>query len=839
MNIQEFIQTQILLPRLQQTGVLVVYNPDRRYHDLCLELATEHRRVIDASHSSIESREAALAALQELGRPSPTLEGLLVYVPAPAPQDDTARQRDPFSIYAACGRLFPEGDGDEYQSLCLKAKPDHATEIRRLFADNPNPDFAVIDRVGGGASWPQLQALLRVESAREILFALLAPTDDKKDSLKSQEAWTAEAKVLLQNTLGLRLTTRAKTWGPLADELWRYLLFSEFVFDLPGDLPPALSDVPHAPPEARALVEDLCDRLRNDRRTQVLYIEQAEAIEQKLRLPAACAEISDLGTRDTFPFEERSFFAQAVDALRRDNLDRLRALLDRHQDSPWTGKGENQTQWQLLETAARLIQACTAAEEQLPDHTRNQGTLIDFYLAILRNVDRLQREFEQAAADYIDHSSQMAEVLRQARTTYRRLAEKVQTAFVRHLEQSGWPPSGRLANVDLFDRLVAPKLQESGHRVALLLIDALRYELGVELHKQLTDEGQIEIQAAYAQLPTITPVGMASLLPGAGALLRLQRREDRIVPVINDQLLTNVTQRMDLLRRRYGERFAEAPLREFVRSKSAPPPTVELFVIRSNEMDENFENNLETALNDISRTFQQLIGAIRKLRNLGFHEALIVTDHGFYLNPAAEAGAVCAKPPGNWLTVHDRLLLGDGAADAANFVLPTAMLGIRGDFNQAGGPRALVAYRAGVSYFHGGASLQETVVPVLSVRLAPSATALSRAPKVILTYKRGAKRITTKLPVVEVSRDGGDLFSQEPIDILIEAHDKRAQVVGEARPGGPVNPATHTLSLNPGDTVPVTIRMDESFEGKFSIKALDPATLTTFARLDLETDYIV
>ena len=839
MNIPEFIQTQILLPRLQQTGVLVVYDPDRRYHDLCLELASDNRLVVDASESSIESREAALAALQELGRPNTQLEGLLIYAPAPAPQDDAARQRDPFSIYAVCGRLFPEGDGDEYQSLCLKAKPDHATEIRRLFADNPNPDFAVIDQVGGGVSWPQLQALLRVESAREILCALLAPSPSQFEALKGHDTWAGEARALFERTLGLKLITRAKTWDPIAHELWRYLLFSEFVFDLPVALPDSLTTIPRAPSAAKTLVEDLCTLLRRDPLTRSLYIVRAEAIEQELGLPAACQGISDLGALDTFPFEERTFFAQAVDALRRDNLDRLRALLDRHQDSPWTGKGENQTQWQLLETAASLIQACTAAEEQLPDHTRTQGTLIDFYLATLRNGDRLQREFEQAAADYIDHSGQMAEVLRQARTTYRRLAEKVQVAFVRHLEQSGWPPSGRLANADLFDRLVVPKLQESGHRVALLLIDALRYELGVELHKQLTDEGQIEIQAAFAQLPTITPVGMASLLPGASNVLRLQRREDRIVPLINDQSLTNVTQRMDLLRRRYGERFAEMPLREFIRSKSAPPPTVELFVIRSNEMDENFENNLETALSDISRTFQQLIGAIRKLRQLGFHEALIVTDHGFYLNPVAEAGAVCAKPPGAWLTVHDRFLLGDGAADAANFALPTATLGIRGEFNQAGGPRALVAYRAGVAYFHGGASLQETVVPVLSVRLAPTADSFSRQPKVALTYKRGAKRITTKLPVVEVTVVTGDLFSQEPIDLLIEAQDKRGQVVGEAKPGGPVNPATHTLSLNPGETVQVTIRMDESFEGKFSIKALDPATLTTFARLDLETDYIV
>ena len=82
-----------------------------------------------------------------------------------------------------------------------------------------------------------------------------------------------------------------------------------------------------------------------------------------------------------------------------------------------------------------------------------------------------------------------------ARSAHRRLTDKVQDLFVKHLERSGWPPAGRLANADVFDRLVAPAIQESGRRVALLLIDALRYELGVELAKQLAEEGQVTLQA--------------------------------------------------------------------------------------------------------------------------------------------------------------------------------------------------------------------------------------------------------------------------------------------------------------------------------------------------------
>ncbi len=840
MAIKGFVQDQVLLPRLQQASVLVVYDPDRRYRELCLEMAAPNRRILDAGESSIESRAAAMVALQELGEPNTPLEGLLVYVPARPPLTDEDRQRDPFAVYAACGAIFPDGDGDEYLSLCLRARADHATEIRRIFNDNSNPSFAVIDAVGSGAGWPHLQALLQVESARDILFALLVPSEQQQAALKGQDAWVAEAKALLQSTLGMKLKTRATRWGTVADEIWRFLLFSEFVFDLPGDLPGALVDVPHAEPEARPVIEDLCDRLRNDQRTQAGYIERAEAIELELGLPTACQMIEDFGVRDTFPFEERSFFREAVDALKRDNVDRLRHAFARHTYSVWVGRGENQVQWLLLQAAASLVEACGDAERQVSAHSRSLDALIDFYVSSLREVDRLQREFEHAASDYFDVGGHMTDVKARARTAYRRLADTVQGTFLRQIEKSGWPPSGRLANADVFDKLVAPKLRESGRRVALLMIDSLRYELGVELQKQAAEEGQVEVQVAFAGLPSVTQVGMASLLPGAGQDLRLVKKDDKLVQLLGEQELTTVAQRMEVLRRRYGERFQEMGLRDFVRQKVALPPTVELLVIRSNELDNDFESNPEAAPGQIRRTLQQIGGALRKLRELQFQDALVVTDHGFYLNTAGEAGDVCAKPSGTWLSVHERMLLGAGVGDGANFVLPVATLGIRGDWSQVAGPRAMVAYRAGQTYFHGGLSLQETLVPVISVRLAAVEASAGRRPTVTLSYKRDAKRVTTRLPMVEVTVGSGDLLSMgSAVELLLEAHDKQGKVVGEAKAGGPINPATQTLTVMPGDAVQVTLKMDLAFEGKFTVKALDPTTLATFSKLDLETDYTV
>ena len=83
----------------------------------------------------------------------------------------------------------------------------------------------MIDAVGAGSSWPQLQTDLGVESARNLLFALLAPSPGQNQALKGNDAWLPEAKALFESALGLKLLTKAKSWDSVADELWRFVLF--------------------------------------------------------------------------------------------------------------------------------------------------------------------------------------------------------------------------------------------------------------------------------------------------------------------------------------------------------------------------------------------------------------------------------------------------------------------------------------------------------------------------------------------------------------------------------------------------------------------------------------
>jgi hypothetical protein len=125
---------------------------------------------------------------------------VLIYVPQAA-RDRRAKAGDPFALYAECGAVFPQDDGDEYLSLCLRAKPDHATDIRQVFSGRlSGPTFAVIDAIGGGVSWPQLRATCGSNRAARFWRHCWRPTS-QAEALKAQEGWVQEARDFLRATL--------------------------------------------------------------------------------------------------------------------------------------------------------------------------------------------------------------------------------------------------------------------------------------------------------------------------------------------------------------------------------------------------------------------------------------------------------------------------------------------------------------------------------------------------------------------------------------------------------------------------------------------------------------
>ena len=304
MKIKEFIQATFR-ERVEKSGALVVYDATKRYHNLILAMADGRCSVVDATDSFIEAHERAVEGWSVLGEAHATESRLIVYVPMERPKSPEEQCHDPFSGIAAGADWFPRSDDDSFQSLCEKSKPEHRDKIRELFAVG-TPDLTTVDAVEGGNHWPQLQTLTGVDSAAEIIVALLVPTPEQQEKLKAGDAWLAEAKGLLGEQLGFVLRTKAKKWEVMAEEFWRFVLFSEFAFDLPSGLPESLASIPRAKAGAEPLIYRVGDTLRQEKH-HASYIARADRVGAELALEERMRDVSDLGKRDTFAFEERGF----------------------------------------------------------------------------------------------------------------------------------------------------------------------------------------------------------------------------------------------------------------------------------------------------------------------------------------------------------------------------------------------------------------------------------------------------------------------------------------------------------------------------------------------------
>lgn len=836
-SIRDFVRDKVFAARAAEARCLMIYDPDRRYRDLAVALAGDSREVIDVAGSIIEQREAAAEALARLAQG--VTNSVIVWAPLAKPRDADDKQKDPFAVFAEVGDVFPKGDGDEYAAICRRAKPDHIAEINRLFADGI-PSFDMVDALDAGGSWPKLRTLLGVSSAREILVAFLSPTPKQADALKDDGAWSDELRDFVVRTLGYKFKTKGITRQPLADELWRLLLFSELVFDSSGEIPNGLEGVARAGNEAKEMVFDVCTHLRKYDDYKESYKTRAEEVEKELQLPDRIRVMKQLGTRDTFACEERAFFDRMVELAKNQQIDAAKEICESRRKSIWLTREDRLAEWTLADRALDLLSAVgLSSAARFP----SLEAMIGHYSTKGRDLDRFHRELEQAANQVGEHHEGVETLLALSRNAYTKAAEAMQAEFVRLVQAEAWPVTNgvMLSNRKLFDRKVAPFL-EAGKKVAYFLVDSLRYELAVEIEKQLLDRWRVELVPSCAQLPSYTEIGMASLMPEAESALSLAKESDTLVTTLAGKSATTPATRFSYLVSRKGDQCADCDLDELLKQKRPRfPDTTRLLVVRTRDIDVLAHQSPRHVLEVMPGLLRQIIQGLTKVAGLGFEHAVIATDHGFLFLRDNEPGNVVPKPPGNWLVQKSRCLLGEGEANAHTLVFKAADMGIPGPVRNYAVPRSLGAFVQGELYYHEGLSLQECVVPCMTIELvsAEKPDRVVAVPRLSLNYKQGrTDKITTRRPVLDLARVQ-ELFPEaSDREFSVEAFDTSGKLVGAAAGGQTVNPATGCVRVKPGEVISVSLKMDDDFVGSFKVRVLDPSTGAQYAELSLKTDYL-
>jgi hypothetical protein len=307
----------------------------------------------------------------------------------------------------------------------------------------------------------------------------------------------------------------------------------------------------------------------------------------------------------------------------------------------------------------------------------------------------------------------------------------------------------------------------------------MRFEMGKELARVLQDGKDLTIRPAFAAIPTITPIGMGALLPGASSSFSVVDHGGKLSSRIDGTFLANSAERVKFFKSKVPD-LVEVTLGKVLEmSPGKLSKTVgesALVLVRSQEIDMLGEGGddwmarqvMDTVVSNVSR-------AVRKLAVCGIGRFVITSDHGFQFSLRKEEDMRTDNPGGDTIEIHRRCWAGHGGTTppgsirvsgselgydtALDFVFPAGL--------------AVFKCSGGLRYHHGGISLQEVVVPVLSLRIA--AKEEEKAEKARVRILSSPKAITNRTFGVEIACES-HLFNKDPLDLRVILLSKGEQV---------------------------------------------------------------
>lgn len=682
----------------------------------------------------------------------------------------------------------------------------------------------------GGAQASVLRTLLGDGSSEALLARWLA--SDELDAAILEKGAAEELLRLIEARLGLPLATDT-TLGEARGRTLRYLLVGEFRSDLTCDPPVELSRIPM--PSSRELVarvREVAGRLRREHPDR--YVELADQVERELGLAALPVPADALGSIDTFGFEEQRLLARAGERIAaRDYAPAMEIVLARNR-SFWVDRDvERQAQWVACRLMAELGQAARRCKPEVARMGDDAARWVAAYTAEQgwHRVDALQRQLETWLVKMGDEPESET-ALAAVRAEYDELLAAEAAGFGKALRAAGWTVAGTIHQTRIYPDVV----QAANERTAYLLVDAMRFEMAHHLVGLLPGAAEVAIRPAIAALPSITPVGMAALLPGASASFAVVEEGGRLASRVDGTALATLADRQRFLKARAPEAVDLSLGKLLTTSPSRLAKAIgaaSLIVVRSQELDLMGETDgdnvarpvMETTLTGLSR-------AVKRLAGLGVGRFVITADHGHQFASRKEEDMRTDNPGGETLAIHRRCWIGRGGSKTPNTErVLGAELGYETDLEFIF-PSGLGVFRTGggLSFHHGGFSLQELVIPVVSLRIA-AREARAPGPKLV-SLADVPDRITNRTFGVRLVVVGDLLATDLALRVVLASGSDEVGGAGMAI-GAELDRATGILRVKTRGEVSVGLMLTE--EGHETVRIVVTDALTD-AVLDQSRD---
>lgn len=453
------------------------------------------------------------------------------------------------------------------------------------------------------------------------------------------------------------------------------------------------------------------------------YATLADEVELHLyeELPVIRAE--DLGKVDTFRKEEQRVLESAVGALAARDWAKVKAWADARTEegSFWLKRDPARRRaWALVREGAELGTVLAGCPRPL-DGIRTLAAAVECYADVACLVDRAHRRFEQRQVTLLDsqvpHFGDLKGCVHTLRLAHRAWADQLAADFAKICREGGFLPEDVLQQRYIFDQVVLPAAADE--RVAFLLLDAFRFEMATELREDLKAAGTVvDLKPRLAELPTVTSVGMNALAPVVqGGRLQVAgtfggfktgeftvRNPDDRARAIGlrtagkASLLLKLSEVCDADADQLKRRIASA----------------RVVVVHGTELDDAGEANVGPATFEIS--LRQLRSAWSQLQKAGVKSFVFTADHGFLLLDETTRHV----PFGTKRDPCPRYVLDElPRAEAGMVNVSLASLGydgLAGHLLFREDTAVFATGNTGATFVHGGNSLQERVIPVLTVR---------------------------------------------------------------------------------------------------------------------------
>lgn len=558
--------------------------------------------------------------------------------------------------------------------------------------------------------------------SRGFVAKRIAAPEDRDVLWERLAVWTGLSSAWREASL----TTDAPRAEDVAFTVAGWALGVEYVHDLRR--PPVAEALRPMLGLPRPLVDACCELAAHLRtRHATFYRRTADETEARLTEEVEAARAEDLGEIDTFRFEEEKILKDSLAALGEDRWSAACQWADRllKDGSFWLREAPaRQSAWQLIRDAARLGASIGAAGPKL--EAESLEAALTCYVERGAAVDQAHRHLEQRRLALLYPQLPEFEILRARLDGLRRLWRGWADAWARDFnalcKAHGFVPPASFQQRTLFDEVVRPMTQEPG-ATAMVVVDALRFEMAEELYSAMSDTPATtpHLRARFAELPTVTEVGMNVLAPVAdrgrlrpaldqGAILGFSTGAFRV---------SNPESRKRAMHDRVGGptcpwlTLEEVLTREATNLKQTVA-RARLVVIHSREIDEAGDKGAGLAVFDL--VLQKLRAAWRLLRDAGVRRFVITADHGFLL---VDESAGTAQGHGRKVDPKRRHVISVVPADHVGEIRVALVdLGYEEAEGQLMFPESTAVFDTGQhagNFVHGGNSLQERVIPVLTL----------------------------------------------------------------------------------------------------------------------------